>query len=63
MAALADFDVTLTFCFTPEHRGIVPHHTSAPQAKEEFADFCAAMTRRYAGIKAEPKPLPLAVGA
>ena len=49
MAALEEFEVTLTFCFTPEHRGIAPHHTSAPIAKEEFADFCAAMTRRYAG--------------
>jgi beta-xylosidase len=48
MAALDEFDVTLTFCFTPEHRGIQPHHTSAPQAIEEFADFCARMVRRYA---------------
>ena len=48
MNALADFDITLTFCFTPEHRGIAPHHTSPPQVKEEFAEFCAAMIRRYA---------------
>jgi beta-xylosidase len=48
MEALADFDVTVTFCFTPEHRGIAPHHTSAPQVKEEFAAFCAAMIERYA---------------
>jgi beta-xylosidase len=47
MEALADFDVTVTFCFTPEHRGIEPHHTSAPIAKEEFAEFCGAMIRRY----------------
>jgi beta-xylosidase len=47
MAALADFDVTVTFCFTPEHRGIAAHHTSAPIANEEFAEFCAAMIRRY----------------
>lgn len=49
MEALADFDVTVTYCFTPEHRGIAPHHSSAPQVPEEFAEFCAAMTRRYAG--------------
>jgi beta-xylosidase len=49
MEALADFDVTVTYCFTPEHRGIAPHHSSPPQVPEEFADFCAAMTRRYAG--------------
>jgi beta-xylosidase len=48
MDALADFDVTVTFCFTPEHRGIAPHHTSPPLVKEEFAEFCAAMIRRYA---------------
>jgi beta-xylosidase len=49
MEALAEFEVTVTFCFTPEHRGIEPHHTSPPQAAEEFAEFCAAMIRRYAG--------------
>jgi beta-xylosidase len=48
MRALDDFDVTLTFCFTPEHRGLQPHHTSAPQVPEEYADFCARMVRRYA---------------
>jgi beta-xylosidase len=49
MTALRDFDVTVTFCFTPEHRGVAPHHTSPPQVIEEFAAFCASMTRRYAG--------------
>ena len=48
MYALRDFDVTVTFCFTPEHRGIAPHHTSAPQEPAEFAAFCADMVRRYA---------------
>ncbi|KNY24343.1 beta-xylosidase [Methylobacterium sp. ARG-1] len=52
MEALRDFDVTVTFCFTPEHRGIVPHHTSAPQEPEEFAAFCADMVRRYAPARA-----------
>jgi beta-xylosidase len=51
MNALAEFDVTVTFCFTPEHRGIAPHHTSAPLVNEEFAQFCARMTERYAGCK------------
>lgn len=58
MEALADFDVTITFCFTPEHRGIEPHHTSPPQVAEEFADFCAAMVRRYAST-APAAPFPL----
>ena len=48
MEALRDFDVTVTFCFTPEHRGDVPHHTSPPLVAEEFAEFCGAMVRRYA---------------
>jgi beta-xylosidase len=47
MSALEDFQVTLTFCFTPEHRGIRPHHSSPPKQSEEFAEFCAQMTRRY----------------
>jgi beta-xylosidase len=48
MEALAEFDITLTFCFTPESRGVRPHHTSPPRCVEEFADFCARMVRRYA---------------
>jgi beta-xylosidase len=54
MAALDDFDVTVTFCFPPEHRGIQPHHTSAPHVPGEFADFCARMVRRYVGNTATP---------
>jgi beta-xylosidase len=48
MEALADFDVTLTFCFTPEHCGLVAHHTSPPLVLSEFAEFCARMVERYA---------------
>jgi len=48
MRALDEFDLTVTFCFTPEHRGIQPHHTSPPRVPEEFAEFCARMVRRYA---------------
>jgi beta-xylosidase len=58
MKALEDFDVTVTFCFTPEHRGIAPHHTSAPLVPEEYAQFCADMIARYApgGASAEVSP-------
>jgi beta-xylosidase len=65
MAALDDFDVTVTFCFTPEHRGIQPHHTSAPQAPDEFAEFCGRMVRRYVGGSATPiaRERPLAAVA
>jgi len=48
MRALEEFDVTLTYCFTPDACGLRPHHTSPPQRIEDFAEFCARMTRRYA---------------
>lgn len=48
MKALESFDVTVTYCFTPEHCGLAPHHTSPPKDVNQFGDFCAAMTRRYA---------------
>jgi beta-xylosidase len=48
MKALEPFDVTITFCFTPESEGLRPHHTSPPRNPRAFADFCAAMVRRYA---------------
>ena len=52
MEALAGFDVTVTFCFTPEHLGVAPHHSSAPRHPEAFAEFCAAMVERYAPARA-----------
>ncbi|WP_439554897.1 glycosyl hydrolase [Dyadobacter sp.] len=48
MKALEEFDLTVTFCFTPEEKGIAPHHTSAPKNIGEFAAFCVEMMRRYA---------------
>ncbi len=47
MKALEPFDTTVTFCFTPEHCGVEPHHTSPPKNIEEYAEFCARMVRRY----------------
>lgn len=58
MDALAEFDVTVTFCFTPEHLGLEPHHTSPPRVPEQFAEFCAAMVRRYVGRDAQVEPQP-----
>lgn len=52
MAALEEFRVTVTFCFTPEHRGLEPHYTSPPQEIQEYADFCVEMVRRYASPQA-----------
>lgn len=48
MQVLSPFEVTVTYCFTPESCGIHPHHTSPPKRPEEYAEFCARMTRRYA---------------
>ena len=48
MKALAPFETTITYCFTPEHCGVLPNHTSPPRDVRQFADFCAEMTRTYA---------------
>ncbi len=48
MKALEPFEVTLTFCFTPECCGVRPHYTSPPKDVGQFAEFCAAQVRRYA---------------
>lgn len=47
MKLLDPFDLTITFCFTPQRCGVRPHHTSPPRNLTEYADFCAAMTKRY----------------
>jgi beta-xylosidase len=47
MKALEEFQVTVTYCFTPEECGIAPHYTSPPRQPEAFAEFCVEMTRRY----------------
>lgn len=52
MEALADFDVTVTFCFTPPSRGIAPHYASPPIEPQEFADFCGEMVERYVPVTA-----------
>jgi beta-xylosidase len=48
MKALEEFEVTLTFCFTPDSHGLRPDHTSPPRDVGAFAEFCGQMTRRYA---------------
>jgi beta-xylosidase len=64
MSKLDAFDVTVTFCFTPEAAGIHPHHTSPPRNPDEFASFCATMLRRYhgAGAAGSPRLVTAAVG-
>ena len=47
MNALAEFDTTLTLCFTPAHLGVEPHYTSPPKNPQDFADFTAWAVGRY----------------
>jgi beta-xylosidase len=60
MEALEPFHTTVTFCFTPEHLGIAPHHTSPPREPQQFADFCAQMIERYAPAQAAAEPTRVA---
>jgi len=53
MEALDEFEVTLTLCFTPEHLGLAPHHTSPPKRNEDFAEFVTWAVRRYAPARRE----------
>ncbi len=48
MDYLNEFTTTLTLCFTPEHLGEVPHHTSPPRDVKEFSAFAAWAVERYA---------------
>jgi beta-xylosidase len=57
MEALADFEVTVTFCFTPQHLGLAAHHTSPAKDPQGFADFCAWMIDRYAPAQAGSRSL------
>jgi beta-xylosidase len=58
MKALEEFDLTVTFCFTPEHLGVLPHHSSPPVVHAGFAEFCAEMVRRYAPGQTMNAPKP-----
>jgi hypothetical protein len=35
---------------------VAPHYTSPPLVPEEFAEFCALMTRRYGGRRVPAAP-------
>lgn len=47
MAALEEFDTTVTLCFTPPSRGKWQHHTSPPLDNAEFSYFAEQVVRRY----------------
>jgi len=47
MRKLDEFDLTLTFCYTPDSMGMRPDHTSPPRDPQQFAEFCGRMVKRY----------------
>lgn len=47
MERLAEFDTTVTLCFTPPSRGRSPNCTSPPQNVEEFSWFAGEVVKRY----------------
>lgn len=47
MAALEEFDTTVTLCFTPPSIGRRPDHTSPPVDIAEFAKFAREVVERY----------------
>ncbi len=54
MAALEEFDTTITLCFTPPSRGKAPNCTSPPIELSEFGEFASKVVRRYVlGLKEE----------
>lgn len=76
MTALAPFDTTIVFCFTPPSYGRTAHHTSPPRYPERFGAFASEVIRRYvleqderggsagtAELGAVPAPPPLVEGS
>jgi beta-xylosidase len=63
MGALAEFDTTMTLCFTPEHLGVVRHCTSPPKNPDDFGDFAAWAVGRYAPATRTSIPVNAEIGA
>lgn len=63
MKAIEEFDVTLSFCFTPEPCGVRPDHTSPQKRVEQFADFCARMILNHSSSIAPAPAGKESVGA
>lgn len=47
MAALEEFETTMTLCFTPDHLGLEPHWTSPPKSVDAFTEFACWAVDRY----------------
>ncbi|EEF57295.1 conserved hypothetical protein [Pedosphaera parvula Ellin514] len=57
MEALAEFDTTITLCFTPPSRGKASNCTSPPLCLDEFSRFAAEVVERYAGDPVNKSPV------
>jgi beta-xylosidase len=57
MAALDEFETTVTLCFTPPSIGKRPHYTSPPVDLDEFGVFAAEVVQRYV---LDPRPIDAA---
>ena len=56
MQALAEFDTTITLCFTPPSRGKAPNCTSPPIDVREFGWFAREVVQRYVLNERRPQP-------
>lgn len=56
MEALAEFDTTVTLCFTPPSRGQRECHTSPPRVLEDFAAFAGQIVERYVPDRGREQP-------
>jgi beta-xylosidase len=64
MNALAEFQTTLTLCFTPEHLGMERHYASPPKNIDDFAEFARWSVARYArNERTNKQNADIAVGA
>jgi beta-xylosidase len=57
MEALAEFDTTITLCFTPPSRGKAANCTSPPVNLEEFSQFATEVVKRYAVNHLDAEPI------
>jgi beta-xylosidase len=58
MEALAEFDTTITLCFTPPSRGKAPDCTSPPLDPREFSWFAREVVQRYVKVGASVPASP-----
>ncbi len=56
MAAVSDFETTLSLCFTPRSCGRAPSYASPPVHPEDFSRFAGEVVRRYVAPAQTKRP-------